>query len=61
VEIGVDGLVKRDDDEGVPTLLPMPLTIRGDCGVEGRCWANVFEWIGRVDEELSSSSSLDAV
>jgi len=52
---GVDGLVKRDD-----TLPPIPLTIKGDCGVKGRCCVEIFEGIGRVIEELSSSSSLDA-
>jgi hypothetical protein len=46
MDIGVDGLLKRDD-----VLLPIPLTIKGDCGVEGRCCV----------EEFSSSSSLNAV
>jgi hypothetical protein len=43
MDIGVDGLLKR--------VLPIPLTIKGDCGVEGRCCV----------EEFSSSSSLNAV
>jgi hypothetical protein len=55
--IGVDGLLKRDDVLPPP---PIPLTIRDDCGVKGRCCVELFEGIGRVIEELSSSSSLDA-
>ena len=38
MEFGVDGILRRVDDNGnevAPVLIP--LTIIGDCGVEGRC------------------------
>ena len=59
MDIGVDGLLRRDDDDD-NALPPIPLTIRGDCGVDGRCWIELFEGTGRIVEAFSSSSSLDA-
>lgn len=50
MDIGVDGLVKRDRP------LPMPLTISGDCGV-----VMLERATGRDVDVLSSSSSLDPV
>lgn len=55
--IGVDGLFRRDVD-GVPLVLPIPLTVWGDCGVDGRWW---FEWMARWFAVLSSSSSLEPI